>query len=372
MRIKHRARRLALLGRPNVTKALQPTFARRRNADREMRRCLTDRHPVLSPATTLPQIQTVRLSHRSLRSSPDRSDHASTPTGIPRLPFQGKCSGEQDPELAVEDGQHVFEIVAMGELAAGRCRPCRRPGPRPAPWRWRTPAAPPCGGRWRRSPCQAGSRWRRGRRHSSRRPSCCRDSASGSVPAVRRKTIRRRALLVGQTVQIAHRLTELLQMADGFAKPSVGAMNRRPKLELVILLLFSGAQRVRLRCFSRSRRCRPPGRHEALVEALGHMGRRRRRRGCGGGDGHGRLSASTTARNARRRARPIRRPWRRSDRTTPRLAPSWTSRPRARPHPITRWPPSRPLSCSTSRTSRSPRSRRCRPSCRPSCPTSRW
>src|SRR5258707_13253531 len=85
MRIEHRTLGLALLGRPNVTlRSLQPTPApHRRYPDRKARRRLTRRHLFFEHRhNALPQIQAVRLSHRSLQVT-DESNHSSLFLGIP-------------------------------------------------------------------------------------------------------------------------------------------------------------------------------------------------------------------------------------------------------------------------------------------------
>ena len=144
------------------------------------------------------------------------------------------CSGsaQQQPELPVEDAQHVFEAVAVGELARPVVDHVAALARRPAPWRWRTAAARRCGGRSRRSPCPAGSRWR-SRAIRPKRPACCRDSAAGTVPGGRRR--RSGAGPSGRPngtdcscSRACHAVGELLQKAARFAKPRQwGAMNRR-------------------------------------------------------------------------------------------------------------------------------------------------
>src|SRR6266542_3881264 len=95
VRIQHRALGLALLGWPNVAlRALQPApGSHRRYPDQKARRRLARRHPFFERRhNALPQIQAVRLSHRSLHVTGGSESFFSSQGNPMRLSFPGKRS----------------------------------------------------------------------------------------------------------------------------------------------------------------------------------------------------------------------------------------------------------------------------------------
>ena len=165
-------------------------------------------------------------------------------------------------------------------------------------------------------------------------------------------------LLVGQTVQIAHGLTELLQMPRRFAKPRVGGYEPPPKL--LILLHFRelcvsdrplfrkstmpSARTIIKAWWKRWGTAVVVGAVVVVVAVTGMVGYRQY-------DASQRAAGECGLFGGPRQDRTgqCRRPGRAEQ----------AGRERAGALSL-RWPPSPPPSCSTSRRSRSPRSRRCR------------